>query len=231
MSAALSQATAMRTLTAVLLITGALLSGCGGNAAPPAAATPIPTVTPEHVPSTHLNVIPEESAVRFTAAALGGNIQVEGSYGVLGGEVVLRPEEGQLRIRALVLIDTPSVTVGNAVIDEALRLGMETTAYPIAIFDAASTTLVPVTEEPVAFTLAGTLTLHGQTQAVTMQVDPATVIDNHLNARATMAIDLSDFGIVLPEAVVSSAIVLDVTLIADEDAPARPAPSPTPAAE
>lgn len=207
----------------VLLLFLNLLAGCGV----PGSTTPIPpqpTVTPTPVTATTLHVIAAESVVAFTTEALGGNLQVEGSYDVLGGYVLLTPEEGQLRVTALVLIDTPSVTVGAGVIDEALRLGMETSAYPVATFNAESTALVPVTEQPVTFTLAGTLNLHGQTQPVSMHVSPATVIQGHMDATAIMDIDLADFGIMLPEAVVSSAIRLDVKLIADEQALPSPAP-------
>ncbi len=207
--------------TALLLLM-LLLAGCGA----PAPVTPVPpqpTLTPTAVTATTLHVLAAESTVSFTAEALGGSIRVEGSYDVLGGHVILTPEEGQLRVAVLVLIDTPSVTVGTGVIDEALRLGMEANAFPVATFNAESTTLVPVTEEPVAFTLAGTLTLHGQTQPVTMSIGPATVIQGHMDAAGVMDINLADFGIILPEAVVSSAITLNVVLIADEQAPPSPA--------
>jgi polyisoprenoid-binding protein YceI len=152
---------------------------------------------------------------------------VEGTYGIQGGSVTLTPEDGQLRIRAYLEIDTPSVTVGSAVIDEALRLGMETDAYPVAIFDATSTELVPVTEEEVFFTLDGTLTLHGQTRPVRMSVGPATVIRNHLESASQMTFNLTDFGISLPEAVVSATIALDVHL----SAALTPPPPPTPPGE
>ncbi len=167
-----------------------------------------------------LGVWAEESTIEFVTEALGGKVELKGTYGANGGTVTLIPEDGELRINAFLLIDTTSVTAGNAMIDEVLRVGIDATTYPTAIFDAQSTALIPFTEEPVAFALAGTLTMHGETRPVTMQVGPATLIDHHLVARATMAIDLSDFGITLPEAVVSSAIVLTVELIADVNPPA-----------
>lgn len=193
------------------------LAGCGD--APAAEALTPATSTPATAEAMILHVIPAESAVAFTAQALGGRLDVLGSYGVLGGEVTLTPEDGQLRVTARVLIDTPSVSVGHNVVDEALKLGMETERYPVATFTATSTELVPVTEEEVAFSLAGTLTLHGETLPVTMHVGPATVIDEHMIATATMEIDLAEFGIALPEAVVNSEIALGVTLIADVEAP------------
>ena len=198
-----------------------LLVACGPVS--PEAAQPTPTPI---TAATLLTVWPAESAVAFTASALGGNLTIHGSYGVDSGRVTLQPEADALRVHAYLLIDTPSVTAGSAVIDEALKLGMETTVYPIATFDAVSTTLVPVTEESVTFTLEGTLTLHGQTQPVTMAVNPATVIDNHMEASARMQIDLADFGISLPGAVVDSEITLDVLLIADVDSPPPTAAPP-----
>ncbi len=199
-------------IPALLLLV--LLTACG-----PAGPVAAPA-TPEHADQdTVLAVWPAESRVAFTAHGLGGRLELQGTYGVQGGSVTLKPEESRLRIHAFLIIDTPSVTVGNAIVDEALKLGMETASFPIATFDALSTTLVPVTEQPIQFTLEGTLTLHGQTQPVVMAVGPATVIDNHLIADAAMPIDLADFGIALPEAVVDSAIQLHVTLIADENAP------------
>ena len=199
----------------------ALLVACS----PPSTAQ-APQITPTLPASSsvQLNVLPEESTIHFTAQALGGQIEVLGSYGVLGGQVTLTPTENAYEVNALVLIDTPSATVGNAVIDEALKLGMESTRYPVATFNAISTTLVPVTTDPVAFTLAGTLTLHGQTQPVIMQIDPATVINGHMIAEAVMAIDLANFGISLPNAVVNSAITLHVSLIADKTAPPHSTP-------
>lgn len=214
-------------LTGLILLLGLLLAVVlllviHGSRGPTARPTPLPTE-----PSiTTLHVYPAESQVGFTAKALGGSLEVEGSYAILGGYVTLTPEDGQLRIRAYLDIDTPSITVHNAVLDEVLRLGMEADAYPVAIFDATSTTLVPVTEEEVAFTLEGTLTLHGQTRPVTMTVDPATVIDNHLRSASRMTLDLAAYGISLPEAMVDSTIELDVHLVADETPPPTPtAPS------
>ncbi|MBN1965735.1 MAG: YceI family protein [Anaerolineae bacterium] len=200
-----------------VLILLVVLAACGPSAAP-ATATPAPTVTAPLL----LNVIPAETRIGFTSAALGGSVQVQGTYGALGGVVAISEEAGQRRIRAVLLIDMPTVTVGMGLIDEALRLGLEAAAYPVGRFDATSTELVPITEEPIAFMLAGTLDLHGQVQPVTMVVDAATLINEHLHAQTTMSIDLANFGISLLEAVVSSRIRLDVTLVADGDAPALP---------
>jgi polyisoprenoid-binding protein YceI len=201
-----------------------LLVGCGT----PISPTPLPgTPTPQEE-ATLLTVWTDESTVAFTAQALGGNLQVDGTFDARSGSITLTPEAGELRIHVYLLIDASSVTAGNVMIDEALKLGMETASHPLATFEAQSTTLVPVTEEPVTFTLAGTLTLHGQTMPVTMQVGPATVIDNHLNAQATMTIDLADYGISLPAAIVDSTIALHVTLVADALAPQSPTAQPAP---
>ncbi len=208
----------------VLLVISLLLAGCGSR---PAGEAGLPTRPPDAATATLLHVYPTRSRVGFTAQALGERVQVEGTYGIQGGSVTLTPEDDQLRIRAYLEIDTPSVTVGSAVIDEALRLGMETDAYPVAIFDATSIELVPVTEEEVFFTLDGTLTLHGQTRPVRMSVGPATVIRNHLESASQMTFNLTDFGISLPEAVVSGTIALDVHLSAD----LTPPPTPTPTGE
>ena len=205
-------------LIAIPALAVILLLVAHGTRGPAVRPTPLPTEASDTLLYVHL----DESHVGFTAQALGGSMEVAGSYDILGGNVILTPEDGQLRIRATLNIDTPSITVHNAVIDEVLRLGMEADTYPVAIFDATSTALVPVTEEEVAFILEGTLTLHGQTRAVTMTVEPATVIDNHLRSASRMTLDLADFGISMPEAMVDSTIVLDVTLVADETPPPTP---------
>ena len=203
------------TLSALLL-----LAACGGrDPASGALVTPPPT----EAAATILHVYPAASRVGFDAQALGGRMQVAGTYGIVGGTVTLRPEADQLRIMVYLEIDTPSVTVGNGLVDEALKLGMETDLYPRAVFQASSVEPVPVTDEEVAFTLDGTLTLHGQTQPVQMTVGPATVIDNHMESTSSMTIDLANYGISLPAAVVNSTIVLDVQLSADE----APPPAPT----
>jgi polyisoprenoid-binding protein YceI len=204
-----------------ILVLALLLAACG-------PVNPDTSTLPTHTPSqtaTTLIVWPDESTIGFSAQALGGSLTVQGTYDVTGGQVTLTPEADQLRVHAYLLIDTASVTVGNAVIDEALRLGMDTANYPIATFDARSTTLVPITEEEVEFILEGTLRLHGETQPVTMTIGPATVIDNHMIGHAQMGIDLADFEISLPEAVVNSAIQLDVLLIADITPPPTQEPA------
>ncbi len=211
-------------LWTVVLLLGLALVGCGPRLAEDATR---PTQPSAAAAATVLHIYPTLSRVAFTAQALGERLQVEGTYGILGGTVTLTPESDQLRIRAYLEIDTPSVTVGSPVIDEALRLGMETELYPVAIFDATSTELVPVTEEEVSFDLAGTLTLHGQTRPVFMTVGPATVIRNHLESDSQMTFNLGDFGITLPEAVVSGTIALNVHLSAD----LTPPPTPTPPGE
>lgn len=193
--------------------------------APPTDVTPVLLATatrPDPLQVTVLNVLPAASAVHFSAEALGGALPVEGTYQVLGGTVTLEEQRGQRRIRAQVLIDTPSVTVGTGLIDDALRAGMETALYPVATFDGVSTDFVPLTEEPIHFVMDGTLHLHGRSAAVTMHIGPATVVGEHLEAQAAMDINLGDFGITFPEGIVSPQLALAITLIADASAPESP---------
>ena len=178
-------------------------------------------VTPTLAASTArvFTVDASSSRVDFVAEVRG--VQLKGVFPVEAGTITLEPVDEDLRVLVQLNIDVDHVDTGNAAVDQVLRVGMATGDYPIAFYVATSQDLVPVTEEPVSFTLDGTLDVHNVEHAHSMSVD-AQVVGSDMDAVARSALDLADHGVQFPAIFGSTAIALEAHLVAQEgDVPAE----------
>lgn len=147
------------------------------------------TPTPSTASARVFEVSPEDSQIDFVTDIFG--VELSGMFPVTEGTIRLEPEGDQLRVLVSLTIDVDAVeTTGRAV----LRGVMETGDYPLAFYVATSTTLVPVTEEPIEFDLEGDLQVHGVSQPHAMYVT-AQLIGGDMEAVAVSDLDLANHGI------------------------------------
>lgn len=172
-----------------------------------------PTLAPEALLPRVFEVAAGESRVDFTAQVAG--VALDGVFPVRGGTITLEPVDDALRVHARLEIDVDGLETGNAVFDQVLRAALASGDYPLAFFAATSEQLVPVTEEPVAFTLAGELELHNVVRPHAMQVD-AQLRAGTIRAEAVSALNLADHGVTLPALLGSPAIDLRAVITAHE---------------
>ncbi len=200
----------------ILLFVLSLTVGCGREEATP---QPDPTPTPMAAASAaeslsagerRFVIVPEESTAayivteEFFAGALAklgieaGIQEVTGSTQALNGELVLRLEEGANElVAAAVTVDLSTLTTTRNQRDEWIRENaLESNKFPQAQFVATGLEDAPATYtegEEVAFQLLGDLTVREITQPVTFDVT-ATLSGDTINAVATTAMQLTDFG-------------------------------------
>lgn len=198
-------------IAVTLVVAGGLLDpGDRQDTAPD--LTP-PTLASEAPPPDVFEVDAEASRVDFTAQVAG--VALDGIFPVRGGTITLEPVDDALRVHVRLKIDVDGLATGNAVFDRALRVALASGDYPLAFFAAASETLVPVTEEPVSFTLAGELELHNVVHSHAMAVE-AQLHAGTIQAEAVSTLNLADHGVELPALLGSPAIDLRAVIMAPE---------------
>lgn len=155
----------------------------------------------------------DESRVEFVAEVRG--VELKGVFPVEAGTITLEPVGDDLRVLVQLNIDVDHVDTGNAAVDQVLRAAMATGDYPIAFYVATSQGLVPVTGEPITFTLDGTLDVHNVEHAHAMAVD-AQAVGPEMDAVARSELDLANHGVHFPAIFGSTAITLEAHLVARE---------------
>lgn len=163
-------------------------------------------------------VAAQESRVDFIVRVYG--LELNGVFPVQEGTITLEPVGEQLRVLVRLDIHVDAVETANQAVSDLLRGIMATGDYPLAFYVATSQTLVPVTEEPVAFELTGDLEVHNVVAPHQMHVE-AQLTGHVINALATSDLDLGQHGVALPPLVSgSTTIALTARLTAYEvDAP------------
>lgn len=203
---------ALASSLAVLMIVAGHLLDVGDRRDTTSNVTPA-TLAPQSLPPRVFEVDPAASKVDFTAQVAG--VALDGVFPVRGGTITLEPVEQQLQVHVALEIDVDGLATGNAVFDRALRAALASGDYPLAFYVASSEGRVPVTEEPVSFTLTGDLQLHNVMQPHPMRVD-AQLTGAHLNAVATSTLNLADHGVALPALLGSPQIELRAEIAAVE---------------
>ncbi len=164
--------------------------------APAPATTPAPSTPTPAAPtaSERLTFAPPTSTLGFTGAKVTGSHN--GTFNTFTGSIDLdatHPENSRIRVD----IETNSVTTDNERLTNHLKSGdfFDVERFPRASF--ASTEIRAGGANGATHTVTGTLTLHGQSRAVTF---PATiaVTPAEVTARSEFVINRRDFGLVYP---------------------------------
>lgn len=155
-----------------------------------------------------------ESQVDFVVRVYG--LELKGVFPVQEGTITLEPVGDALRVLVRLDIHVDAVNTGNKQVDDLMRGIMATGDYPLAFYVATSQTLVPVTQEPIAFGLEGDLQVHNVAAPHAMHVE-AQLVGHTINAVATSDLDLGQHGVTLPPLVSgSTTIALTARLVAHE---------------
>jgi polyisoprenoid-binding protein YceI len=146
--------------------------------------------TPEHVTATprlgRYEIDPGRSIVRFRTRHLFGLAPVRGTFAIRGGTIDVAEPATASTVRAE--IDAASFRTGNPVRDKTVRSArfLDVAQHPAMTF--SSERLTPAT-------LSGTLTVHGVTRPVELSIDQLDVRPDAFTARASAAVDRTDFGV------------------------------------
>lgn len=202
-----------RLITFVGLI---LISGCAARPAP----TPRPTLTPTAAltpaPETPRYLIDNErSILRYTASGQGllGFAQVPGEFKLKGRAVTLVPEVEGFRVKLDMVIDGSTATAANGLLLNTLRSILEIEIYPFAYVAADSTQIVPLTEDTLSLTLTGTLELHGRKRSLDLPIT-LSIKDGVLRGKGTIELDLNEYEVNVPTAIMSSRIKFEAEIVA-----------------
>jgi polyisoprenoid-binding protein YceI len=197
----------------------ALLSlciSCGGNMAP--TNTP-PTLTPPPSPTAIPNSRPflidaQTSTFGYSAAGQGilSAMKIEGIFKLTGNTMILVPaEDGLYHLDADWLIDVSSATAPNAMLLDTLRTVLEVSQYPNVLFVGRSTQPLSVVDGQSTVNLLGVLTLRGKSNPLTVPL-MVRMEAGRLTAEGQITLDLKDFGLNVPTAIMSSTLTFTIML-------------------
>ncbi|CAG1011322.1 hypothetical protein ANRL4_04377 [Anaerolineae bacterium] len=202
-----------RLMTFVILM---LISGCAARPAP----TPRPTLTPTSaftvVPESPRYLIDNErSILRYTAFGQGllGFAQIPGEFKLKGRTVTLVPEGEGFRVKLEMVIDGNTATAANGLLLTTLRSILEIEVFPFAYVSADSTQIVSLTEESLSLTLIGTLELHGHKRPLDLPIT-LSIKDGILKGKGTIELDLNEYEVNVPTAIMSSRIKFEAEIVA-----------------
>jgi polyisoprenoid-binding protein YceI len=214
-------------LSLVLLLALALAGCAGAAPAPEATTAPTQPPAPEATatlpppePTSDPTVTPAaslpEGALRLVLAAEGNQAQFAvreqlagldlpndavGSTAAISGALLILPDGKLVAGESRFVVDLATLKTDSSRRDGYIqRNTLETSAYPEAIFVPTSTAGLPAalpSSGPVAFQLAGDLTVHGVTRPVTWDVT-GLVAGQTFSGTATTSITFTDFGMTLP---------------------------------
>ncbi len=190
-----------------------LVSACGART----VSTPFPTLTPSPTPEPEITtfiVDHTQSAVNYVATG-ALNIQLPGAFNVENSVLEFQPEGSGQRLKIDLSIDGNSVTAVNDLIRDALKSSLEVDKYPFAHFTGQSTQLVRLDGSTITCTAAGTLDLHGHTHQIDLPLT-LTVKNGKLQGGGTIQIDLLDYGVNVPTAVMNSKVSFTAVVVALE---------------
>lgn len=174
------------------------LSACSDPAdAVPAASSEAPAAEAPAEPAptgSTLRFSNDGSTIGFTGSKVTGSH--DGTFGEFSGEVSLSPD-GVEASRVSLTIQMASLEADAARLTTHLRSAdfFDVANIPTSTFE--STSITAGGEGEATHTVAGNLTMHGQTRAIRF---PATITvgDGVVDARAEFSIDRTDFGITYP---------------------------------
>jgi polyisoprenoid-binding protein YceI len=187
------------------------LAACGTSAT--STPRPTPTLTPTPVPEITLFIVDNsQSIINYTAiGAL--NMHFPGTFNTESSTVEFVPEAGGYRVKIDILINGNSVTAVNGVIRDALKSSLETDKYPQAHLTGLSKEIVSAPSGTLNITVTGTLELHGQTHTVDLPLN-ITISNGKLQGGGELEIDLLNYGVNVPTAIMSSKVIFKASVVA-----------------
>lgn len=138
-------------------------------------------------------------------SSIGSTTAVGRTSGVTGTVVL----EGTQLMSGEFTVDLTSITTDDSRRDDKVQTALETSAFPEATFVADGPIdlgTLPADGEAISVSVPGTLTVHGVSEEITMDLD-AVVSDGVLTIVGSTTITFSDFGVSAP----SSPVVLSVS--------------------
>lgn len=204
----------------VLLLMCTILCGCGvaATVTPPPTVTPtLPTNTPAPLERI-FGVVTDRSIINYEATLQIGNAKIGGTFAVKGDTLKAVPASpGGYQLTVDVILDGTTITGANDLVVNALKSNLEVDKYPTGHF--VGMTQTPVTLLPDSSTetlVVGTLELHGVSRPISIPIT-LTFKDGVIGAKGTTAIDLTDFKVVVPTAILKSTIDFSVQITAREN--------------
>lgn len=196
-----------------------LLGACSAKP----TATPQPTLTPTVATvtqDTRYEIDTVQSIVRYNASGNGvfGVVQFPGTFKLKGGTVIFAAERGGARIKIDVSIDGDSVTAVNGLVLNALRSNLEVDKYPFGYFVADSRELVTEGSADFRIVASGSLELHGRRRNVEFPLRVRMEGDT-LRAEGELPIDLLDYEVNVPTAIMNSRLSFTAQIVAVRQKP------------
>jgi polyisoprenoid-binding protein YceI len=194
--------------------------GCGtsATATPAPTLTALPTIPPTGtpIPSRLFNVTDNLSILNYEAVLQLGGAKIGGTFAVKGLTIKATPDTtGKYNLDVDIRFDGNSVTGANDLVVSALKSNLEVDKYPYGRFLATSKMAIALGETPVDVVLDGTLELHGVQRPFTLPVT-ITVTKAQLVAQGTTSLDLTDFKVNVPTAIMKSQISFTAKITAEE---------------
>jgi polyisoprenoid-binding protein YceI len=198
------------------------LAGCGRG---PGLA-PTPTATATATPPATATLTAEglsfavdtaKSVFGYTGTGQGvlGFAKLTGTIGLSGTAVELMPEGEGYRVRINLQIDTMTATAINDLLLNTLRGVLEVDKHPYAYFYGQSDAVVALPDGQTAqVNLVGTLELRKFKLPLTVPIR-ITRNGDTLTGSTQLNVDLVDYKINVPTAIMNSKIVFDVSIWSD----------------
>lgn len=209
-----------RTLPVLYGVCSFILAACSGVP----TSTPFPTLTPTIIATPvpeapRYNIDRQVSTLKYVVVGNGvfSMVQFPGAFQLKEGTLIFAPEGEGYRIRATLTIDGQSVTGPNSLILDALRNSLEVDKYPLAYFGGDSKEIVKrdAAQTVVKFTLAGTLQIRDRKRSVELPMT-LTLQNGEVRASGQVIIDLLDYEIHVPTALINSRMNFTVDVTAKE---------------
>jgi hypothetical protein len=197
-------------------------SACAAQPTP----TPVPTFTSLAViadsattnPTLRYAVDVKLSIFRYQASGQGifGATKLPGTFGVESGEVLLVPNGGGLlRLRADLFIDGRTTTAVNDLILGVMRSALEVEKYPTSALNVASKAAFDSAPlhagKPLVVPISGTLQIRDVTRTLELPLI-LRLSGELLTGQGTLTLDLSDYGISVPTAIIDSKLILSAEI-------------------
>lgn len=164
----------------------------------PAATTPAQVPASEDIDGSWQIGEGSQAGYRLGEVLSGEQVTVVGRTDKVLGSVVVA---GGALTQAEIVVDTASIATDESARDAYFRRALDTTTYPQAVFtlaEPADVSAVGTTTEAVAVQAAGTLTFHGVTHPVTVDLQVRRTVDG-VEVAGQVPITLSDFGLEAPD--------------------------------
>lgn len=208
-----------------------LLTSCSASPTPNANLLLIPsetpTTAPTDIPAGPIYTLDTRQSILDYVAYGPLGIQFPGTFSLTGNTVQFVPDGDAYRAKVDLMIDGNSVTAVNDLVKNALKGNLEVDKYPFGYCIAASKETVTLGDVPIKMTVSGTLELHGRKRDFELPIT-MTVKDGKLSASGETTLDLLDYQINVPTAIMNSKIKFKATIIATLSTPATATAAATP---